>query len=125
MDKIFFSGNIGKDCEYSEKDGRGMARFTVAVNHKIKGEKQTQWRNVTAFGKLAEVMRDFGKKGRTVIVEGRPSARGYKNKLEEIVASIDVLADSVDFIGNRQDGDAQSGQAPAGFVQVASEEMPF
>ena len=126
MDKIIFHGNIGKDAKYSEKDGRGMAQFTVAVNHKVKGEKQTEWRNVTAFGKLAETMREWGKKGRTVIVEGRPSAHGYKNKLEEIVASIDVLADSVDFIGSRQDDNEQPTQAsPSGFVEVEDGEVPF
>lgn len=122
MDKIIFSGNVGKDSEYSEKDGRGMARFTVAVTHKNKGEKVTDWRNVTAFGKLAEICRDYVKKGRTVIVEGRPSAHGYKNKLEEIVASIDVLADNIELVGTARDANTN----PNGAVVVEpDQEMPF
>jgi single-strand DNA-binding protein len=122
MDKIIFNGNVGKDSEYSEKDGRGMARFTVAVTHKNKGEKVTDWRNVTAFGKLAEVCRDYVKKGRTVIVEGRPSAHGYKNKLEEIVASIDVLADNIELVGTARDANTN----PNGAVVVEpDQEMPF
>jgi single-strand DNA-binding protein len=125
MDTIIFHGNIGKDAEYTEKDGRGMAKFSVAVTHRNKGEKTTEWRNVTVFGKTAEICRDYAKKGRTVLIEGRPTAHGYKNKLEEIVASIDVLADRVDLIGGGRDGDAPSGQAPAGFVQVNEAEMPF
>lgn len=126
MDKIIFSGNVGKDAEYTDKDGRGMARFSVAVTHKVKGEKQTEWRNVTAFGKNAEFARDWIKKGRTVLIEGRPSAHGYKNKLEEIVASIDVLVDNVELIGSAgRDANTQSEQAPAGFVAVENEEMPF
>lgn len=128
MDKIIFTGNIGKDAEYTEKDGRGMAKFTVAVNRKVKGEKQTEWRNVTAFGKTAEFCRDWAKKGRTVLIEGKPSAHGYKNKLEEIVASIDVLADSIELLGSARDGNEQSGQGaqnPGGFVQVADEKLPF
>lgn len=122
MDKIIFNGNVGKDSEYSEKDGRGMARFTVAVTHKNKGEKVTDWRNVTAFGKLAEICRDYVKKGRTVIVEGRPSAHGYKNKLEEIVASIDVLADNIELVGTARDANTN----PNGAVVVEpDQEMPF
>jgi len=122
MDKIIFNGNVGKDSEYSEKDGRGMARFTVAVTHKNKGEKVTDWRNVTAFGKLAEVCRDYVKKGRTVIVEGRPSAHGYKNKLEEIVASIDVLADNIELVGTAREANTN----PNGAVVVEpDQEMPF
>jgi len=111
MDKIIFSGNIGRDCEFTEKDGRGMAKFSVAVNHKVKGETTTDWRNVTVFGKTAEFCRDYVKKGRTVLIEGRPSAHGYKNKLEEIVAVIDVIADTVELVGSNKD--AASGSAPA------------
>lgn len=128
MDKIIFNGNVGKDAEYTEKDGRGMAKFTVAVTHRNRGERTTEWRNVTVFGKSSEFCRDWVKKGRTVMIEGRPSAYGYKNKLEEIVASIDVIADSVELIGSARDANEQGGQAaqaPSGFVKVEGEEIPF
>lgn len=129
MDKIIFNGNIGRDCEYTEKDGRGMARFSVAVQRVVKGNKETEWRSVTAFGKQAEFLRDYAKKGRAVIVEGRPSPRTYKNKLEETVAVIDVLADHVDLIGNKQDGTEQAGAAPSAPAQpvVVDDEsdLPF
>ena len=128
MDKIIFNGNVGKDAEYTEKDGRGMAKFTVAVTHRNHGERTTEWRNVTVFGKSSEFCRDWVKKGRTVIIEGRPSAHGYKNKLEEIAASIDVIADNVELIGSARDANEQGGQATqttAGFVKVEGEEMPF
>lgn len=128
MDRIIFNGNVGKDCEYSEKDGRGMAKFTVAVNHRVKGEKQTDWRNVTVFGKTAEFCRDYVRKGRTVLVEGRPSAHGYKNKLEEIVGCIDVIAETVDLIGGNRDEAGQNAPvaAPSQPIQVEDDgEMPF
>lgn len=126
MDKIIFNGNVGKDAEYTEKDGRGMAKFTVAVTHKVKGEKVTEWRNVTAFGKLAEICRDWVKKGRAVIVEGRPGAHAYKNKLEELVASIDVTADNVEFVGSARDAGGGTAPNPAGAVVVPDDgEMPF
>lgn len=129
MDKIIFNGNIGRDCDYTEKDGHGMARFSVAVQHVVKGNKETEWRSVTAFGKQAEFLRDYAKKGRAVIVEGRPSPRTYKNKLEETVAVIDVLADRVDLIGSKQDGAEQAGTAPSAPAQpvVVDDEsdLPF
>ena len=112
MDKIIFSGNVGKQPELQSKDGKDYCRFTVAVNHKIRGEKTTEWRNVTVFGKQVEFVKQWVTKGRTVLIEGRPSAHGYKNNLEEIVASIDVIADSVELVGggNREEA-GQSGQA--------------
>ena len=132
MDKIIFSGNVGKQPEFQSKDGKDYCRFTVAVNHKVRGEKTTEWRNVTVFGKQAEFVKQWVTKGRTVLIEGRPSAHGYKNNLEEIVASIDVIADSVELVGggNREDA-VQSGQAHAAAgagqpVVVEDEnELPF
>ena len=131
MDKIIFSGNVGKQPEFQSKDGKDYCRFTVAVNHKIRGEKTTEWRNVTVFGKQAEFVKQWVTKGRTVLIEGRPSAHGYKNNLEEIVASIDVIADSVELVGGNREEAGQSGQAQATagagqpVVVDAGEELPF
>lgn len=130
MDKIIFSGNVGREPTVETKDGREYCKFTVAVNRKVKGEKQTDWRNVTAFGKQVDFIKQYVTKGRSVIVEGRPSAHAYKNKLEELVASIDVVADSVELVGgNKQDGAEQAGAAPSAPAQPVAvdgeDELPF
>lgn len=127
MALIIVAGNIGKDAEYSEKDGRGMARFSVAESEKVRGEKVTVWYNCTVFGKSAEFCRDYVKKGRSVMVTGKPSARTYRNKLEEQIATIDIVANDVKLFGSMRDGEqGQSAPAnPAGFVAVENEDMPF
>lgn len=129
MALIIVAGNVGQDTTYSEKDGRGMARFSVAESEKVKGEKVTVWYNCTVFGKSAEFCRDYVKKGRSVMVTGKPSARTYRNKLEEQIACIDIVANDVKLIGSMRDVEpgqtAAAGTAPSGFVQVENEEMPF
>ncbi len=119
MDLIVFSGNVGKDAEYSEKDSRGMAKFSVAVNKKVKGEKVTEWRNVTVFGKTAEFCRDYVKKGRSVLVNGVPSVYAYKNKLEEIVGVMECVANTVELIGGKTEQgakpDAEGADGPLPF----------
>ena len=134
MNKAIFHANVGKDAEYTVKDGKGMAKFTVAVNHRTKNDKGEwenvpEWRIVTVFGKTAEFCRDYVKKGKTVLIDGTPSPRHYKNKLEETVACIDILANSVEIVGGQKDS-AQNTQptqpVPNGFVPVdPNEEMPF
>lgn len=130
MDKIIFSGNVGQQPKFEAKDGREYCKFTVAVNKKVKGEKQTDWRNVTAFGNQVEFIKKWVTKGRSVVVIGNPSAHAYKNKLEELVASIDVVADSVELVGgNKQDGTEQAGAAPSAPAQPVvvdgEDELPF
>lgn len=134
MNKAIFHANVGKDAEYTVKDGKGMAKFTVAVNHRTKNangewENVPEWRIVTVFGKTAEFCRDYVKKGKTVLIDGTPSPRHYKNKLEETVACIDILANTVELVGGQKDS-AQNAQptqsVPNGFVPVdPNEEMPF
>lgn len=132
MDKIIFNGNLGADPkEQTTQDGRVLVRLNVAVTHRVKGEKQTEWRNVTCSGKTAEFAMNFLKKGRAVLIEGRPSPRAYKNKLEETVGVIDVWADAVEAIGGGKDSAEQgspTGNAPAGEpgpVDVSEEGLPF
>ena len=129
MDKIIFSGNLGADPkEQSTNDGKTLVKLSVAVTKKIKGEKVTEWRNVTCSGNTGKFCMDYLKKGRSVIVEGKPSPRAYKNKLEETVGVLDVWADNIEPIGAARDGNEQSEQTtqnPTGFVQVENEEMPF
>ena len=121
MDLIIFSGNVGKDAEYSEKDGRGMAKFSVAVSKKVKGEKVTDWVNVTVFGKSAAFCRDYVKKGRSVLVSGDPNVYAYKNKLEEIVGVLECVANSVELIGSK----AEQGGKPETAIEGANDPMPF
>ena len=131
MDMIIFTGNVGKDAALETKNGVTYAKFTVAVTHFKKGEKSTEWRNVTAFGKTAEYCQKYVTKGKTVLVEGNPSIRAYKNKLDEYVATMDVSANSVELVGNKSESDqaAQSAPAqpaPAGFVPVEGDgDLPF
>ena len=113
MDKIVFTGNVGKDPDYEEKDGWKRSRMSVAVTHYAKGEKSTEWRSVAVFGKTAEFCRDYVRKGAHVVVIGNPTPRYYKNKLEEIISCIDVVADSVELVGAKGESGSASPGAPA------------
>lgn len=92
-------GHIGKDVELKSLDnGSKLARITLATNEyykDAKGEKQqdTQWHNVTAWGKLAEHMTSTLTKGNEVAIQGKLVYRSYEDKngvtryVSEIVAN--------------------------------------
>lgn len=77
-------GNLGNDPQVkSLESGRIMARFSVATSHFYKnasGEKiqDAQWHNVIAWGKTAEIVEKFLKKGHRVAIEGRLNNRQYE-----------------------------------------------
>jgi len=84
--KVQLIGNLGQDPEIVNLDNGGkLAKFSVATNEvykNTKGEKitDTQWHNVVAWGKTAEIVENYLAKGNEVAVEGKLIHRSYENK---------------------------------------------
>lgn len=82
--KVQLIGNLGKDPEVLTLDnGNKLAKFSIATNETYKnseGEKitDTQWHNVVAWGKTAEIAENFLSKGKEVAVEGKLIHRTYE-----------------------------------------------
>ena len=84
--KVQLIGNLGKmpDIKKTES-GKKLVKFSVATNEiytNLKGEKvkETQWHNLVAWGKLADVAEKFLNKGSEVAVEGKLITRDYIDK---------------------------------------------
>lgn len=81
--KVLLIGNLGQDPEILDSEnGKKRARFSVATNETYRnaqGEKvtDTQWHQVVAWGKTAEIVESYLSKGREVAVEGKLIHRHY------------------------------------------------
>jgi single-strand DNA-binding protein len=81
--KVLLIGNLGQDPEVMVlESGSKMARFSVATNEtykNAKGEKvtDTQWHQVVAWGKTADIVESYLVKGKEVAVEGKLIHRSY------------------------------------------------
>jgi single-strand DNA-binding protein len=84
--RVQLIGNLGIDPEVKNFDGgRKLAKFSLAtsqsyVNNQGERVKDTQWHNVIAWGKLAEIAEKYLKKGSEVALEGKIVYRSYENK---------------------------------------------
>ncbi|MEX0315282.1 MAG: single-stranded DNA-binding protein [Allomuricauda sp.] len=84
--RVQLIGNLGNDPELVILDnGNKLAKFSIATNETYKnaqGEKvtDTQWHNVVAWGKVAEIAENYLVKGKEVAVEGKLVSRSYENK---------------------------------------------
>jgi len=84
--KVQLIGNLGNDPEVINLEGGSkLAKFSMATNESYKnakGEKvtDTQWHNVVAWGKTAEIVENYLKKGNEVAVEGKLINRSYETK---------------------------------------------
>ncbi|MCD8404398.1 single-stranded DNA-binding protein [Tenacibaculum dicentrarchi] len=82
--KVQLVGNLGNDPEIiTLESGKKLAKFSLATNETYKnsaGEKvtDTQWHNLIAWGKIAELIEKYLKKGKEVMVEGKLTYRSYE-----------------------------------------------
>ncbi len=84
--KVQLIGNLGNNPEVKNTEtGKKLARFSIATNEvyrNAKGEKvtETQWHNLVAWGKVAEIIEKYLVKGSEVAVEGKIIYRNYNDK---------------------------------------------
>lgn len=125
-------GNLGSDPEIrSTQDGQCIASLTVAVSEKYKnrnGElvEDTTWFRVSMFGRLAEVARDYAKKGEKVYVAGKIKTRTYLKAGVE-TWTWDLKATQFGLLGERKDADTGA-VTPTGnthFESVPDDDIPF
>ena len=99
MNKAILIGNLGRDPETSNtQNGITVTKFSIATSEKWKdkntGEMQerSEWHRITAFGRLAEICKEYLAKGRQVCIEGRIQTSSWEKDgitryTTEIIAS--------------------------------------
>ena len=105
MNKIIVIGNLGRDPEMRyTPNGQGVTSFSIASNHRYTttaGEQreETEWFNVNAWGRLAELCNQYLTKGRQVYVEGRLSSRSYQGQDGQLRFVNEIRLTDVQFLG--------------------------
>lgn len=96
--KVQLIGNIGMAPEIKTLDGgKKLAKMSIATNESYKnakGElvKETQWHNLIAWGKTADIIEKYLKKGNQIAIEGKLITRNYTDKegLKRYITEIQV-----------------------------------
>lgn len=133
MNHCALIGRLTKDpnITYSQKDNSAIARFTLAVDRRIKAEGAEQtadFISCVAFGKLGEFAEKYLRKGTKIAAEGRIQTGSYTNKDGQKVYTTDVIIEHCEFAESKQNAQAQSTPAPDGFINVPEgidDELPF
>lgn len=150
VNRVFLLGNVGKDPEIRSTGGGTMvANFGLATSERYKDQQgnwqdRTEWHNVVAYARLAEIIRDYVKKGSKLFVEGRLTTRNWEDKEHpgRKVYRTEIVASDLSLLSGREDGagrPASSGGSSASFDQrpasgqddfgqaaeISDEDIPF
>jgi len=104
--KVQLIGNLGNDPEIVNLDsGKTLAKFSIATNESYKnadGEKvtDTQWHNIIAWGKTAEIVEKYLNKGKEVAIEGKLTTRTYDKEGEKRYIT-EIVCNELLMLGNK------------------------
>ena len=112
--KVQLIGNIGNDPKVAVlESGSKTVRFAMATNEYYKnaqGEKvqSTQWHNVVAWDKRAEVIEQYAHKGKEIAIEGKLVSRSYTNEMDVKVYVTEIVATEILLLGGKESQEAES-----------------
>jgi single-strand DNA-binding protein len=103
--KVQLIGNVGNDPEIKSFDGgKKLAKLAIATNESFKNEKgekvdDTQWHNVIAWGRTADLIEKYVTKGKEIGIEGKLTHRSYEDKNGEKRYITEIVANEVMLLG--------------------------
>ena len=108
LNKVLLIGHLGSKPEMRKTaSGESVARLRLATNRQWKQDdrdhKETEWHDVTAFGKLADQCEAWLDKGRLLFIEGRIKSSTWEDQNGAKRLSREVVARRIDFLGPRAD----------------------
>ena len=116
LNKIIVIGRLTRDPEVKTlSSGNAVANFSVAVDRRFKnqqGERETDFLDIVAWRKTAELVGQYCSKGMKVAVDGSLQVRTYQAQDGSNRKAYEIVADSVQFLNKGKGGGQQSNSAP-------------
>jgi single-strand DNA-binding protein len=116
------AGRLARDAELrTTQSGSTVCSFTIACDAGYGDKKRTEWVKVALFGKRAEGLHPYLKKGTAITVEGEAKSNGW-TKDEEAKAEIEIFADKITLQGSKQGSNELQ---PTSVDSEPDDEIPF
>ncbi len=128
VNKVLLLGNVGKDPEIrASQGGMTIASFTLATADRQKDQTgqwtdKTEWHNLVAFGRTAEIVRDYVKKGTQLFVEGKIQTRSWDDKESgQKKYRTEILVNDMSLLGGRGGAEGGGGGERSSYANSGSQ----
>jgi single-strand DNA-binding protein len=119
VNKVILIGRLGRDPEIKyTPSGAPVAKFSLATDEVFKDrageqQKRTEWHNIVAWNKLAEICGEYLTKGRQVYIEGSIRSRQWEDQSGNKRTAYDIVAREMKMLGSRAESERASAAATA------------
>lgn len=122
INKAILVGRVGRDPECKHMtDGTMICSFSLATSEKYKDKETTEWHNISAFGKLAEICQQYVAKGSLLYVEGKIQTKKWQDKDGKDRYTTSIKSDQMRMLSSKDQGTYTNESVP---VEV-SDGIPF
>ena len=117
INKVIILGNLGSDPECTSiPNGKAVAKISIATSESWKDkqsgqtQERTEWHRVTFFGKLAEIVGQYLRKGSKVYIEGSLRTNKWQDQNGNDRYTTEIMANEMQMLDSKIDNQQQSGQ---------------
>jgi single-strand DNA-binding protein len=110
INKVILVGNVGKDPEFMmTQSGTGIVNFSVATSESYKDKQtgqqveKTEWHKIVSYNRLAEIVRDYVKKGSKVYIEGKLQTRKWQDQSGQDRYTTEIIANELQLLDGKED----------------------
>ena len=128
MNKVILMGRLTRNPELKQlASGTLVANFTLAVSRRFKSEGQPEadFIPIVAWGKTAEFVDNYFRKGQQVAIVGRLQVRQWDDKEGKRRYLTEVVAEEVYFADSKKDNDSNKSQPEKDYESFDDEDLPF
>ena len=113
VNKVILVGNLGKDPEVKyTQSGKAVCNFSIATTERYNKEDHTEWHNIVAWGKLAEICGEYLAKGSRVYIEGKITTRKWEDKEGITRYTTEIIAREMKMLSKKQEEDTNNYNHP-------------
>jgi single-strand DNA-binding protein len=128
--RVVLMGNLTRDPELRyTPNGSAVASFAIAVNrrYKVDNEKreETSFFDIVFFGKPAEIIAEYMKKGRPLLVEGRLQQRRWETDDGQKRSKVEVVGENFQFLGGRDTDSTRNQSEGSDAPEFDDSDIPF
>ena len=133
VNKVFLLGRLGGEPESRQAGSTTVSNFTVATSEKFKNQQgewqeRTEWHRVVAWGRLAEICKEYLHKGSLVYIEGRLQTRSWeKEGVKQYTTEIVIY--EMQMLDGKPQGEQQDRRTyaapPVSTTTVRTDDLPF
>jgi single-strand DNA-binding protein len=119
VNKVILIGRLGKDPEVKyTPSGAPVAKFSLATDEVFKDrsgeqQKRTEWHNIVAWNKLADICGQYLTKGKQVYIEGSIRSRQWEDQAGNKRTAYDIVASRMQMLGSKADSDRATASVAA------------